>query len=146
MVIKCEDHSDVKPLQPPITLNNLQPACSAFYSDIKLPPYFKQYYKGFHVALRSANIHISKFTPAKFRIWTHFDLSNVTQPEVNNLRKLAQALAIPSGQLRAQIANFNSVRSRTWIYLVRDGSGSGLILLIAICCLLYWCCKKTQNT
>ena len=42
MEIKCEDHSHVK-LYTPITLINLQPACSAFSSTIKLPPYFKQY-------------------------------------------------------------------------------------------------------
>ena len=119
--IKCEDHSHIKTLQPVITLINLQPAYSAFTSDIKLPPYLKQYSKGFHVALKSANLHISEFTPAKFRIWTHIDLSNVTQPEVKNLRKLALALAIPIGQLRVQIANFrhiNSDKSRPWIYFV----------------------------
>ena len=64
------------------------------------------------------------------------------QPEVKNLGKLA------IGQLRAEIANFrhiDSVWSRPWIYYVGGGSGSGLILLIAISCLLYWCCKKTQK-
>ena len=30
MEIKCTDHTHVKTLQPPITLINLQPACSAF--------------------------------------------------------------------------------------------------------------------
>ena len=29
-------------------------------------------------------------------LWTHFDLSNVTWPEVENLRKLAPAPNIPS--------------------------------------------------
>ena len=43
--IKYEDHSHVKTLQPPITFINLQPACIAFSSTIKLPPYFKQYSK-----------------------------------------------------------------------------------------------------
>ena len=37
--IKCEDHSHVKTLQPPITFINLQPVCSAFSSTIKLLPY-----------------------------------------------------------------------------------------------------------
>ena len=41
MEIKCEDQSHVKTLQPPITFINPQPACSAFSSTIKLPPYFK---------------------------------------------------------------------------------------------------------
>ena len=37
MEIKCEDHTHVKTLQAPITFVKLQPACSAFSSDIKLP-------------------------------------------------------------------------------------------------------------
>ena len=107
---KCEDHSHVKTLQPPIKLIKLQPTCSAFSSDIKLPPYFKQYCKGFHVALKSANLHISKFTSTKFRIWKHF-LSNVTQPEVDNSKKLEPDPAIPIDQLRAQIANVRHINS-----------------------------------
>ena len=47
MEIKCSDHTHIKTLQPPITLINLQPACSAFSPLIKLPPYFKQYSKVF---------------------------------------------------------------------------------------------------
>ena len=41
MEIKCEDHSHVKTLQPPITSTNLQPACIAFSSTIKCPSYFQ---------------------------------------------------------------------------------------------------------
>ena len=36
MEIKCEDHSHVKTLQPPLTFINLQPAFSVFSSTIKL--------------------------------------------------------------------------------------------------------------
>ena len=39
--IKYEDHSHVKTLQPQITFIDLQPVCSAFSSDIKLPSDFK---------------------------------------------------------------------------------------------------------
>ena len=56
--VKCEDCSHIKTLEPPFTLINLQPACSTFYSIIKFPPYFRQYSSGFHVALKSANLHI----------------------------------------------------------------------------------------
>ena len=35
--IKCSDHTHIRTLQPPITLINLQPACSAFSPLIKLP-------------------------------------------------------------------------------------------------------------
>ena len=85
MEIKCEDHNHVKTLQPPITFINLQSVCSAFSSDIKCPSYFKQFSKGIYIALKSLNLNIPKLTPSKFRVWTHFDLSNVTQPEIENL-------------------------------------------------------------
>ena len=72
----------------------------------------------------------------------------MTEPEVENLNKLASVPAIPFGQLRVQIANFRHIDSgkgRPCIYYVGGGSGSHLILLIVICFLLYWCFKKTQN-
>ena len=34
---------------------------------------------------------------------------------------------------------------KPWIYCVGGGSGSGLVLLIEICCMLYWCCKRTKT-
>ena len=46
-------------------------------------------------------------------LWTHFDLSNVTQPEVEDLRKLAPAPNIPINQLRAQIATLG-ILTLTW--------------------------------
>ena len=84
MEIKCEDCNHIKALEPSFSLINLQPACSAFSSVIKLPPYFKQYPSGFHVALESANLYIPKFTPFSFRIWKHSDLSNVTKRDIQN--------------------------------------------------------------
>ena len=68
MEVKCKDHSHIKTSEPPFTLINLQPVCSTFSSVVKLPPYFKQYSSGFHVALKSANFHIPKFTPFSFRV------------------------------------------------------------------------------
>ena len=149
MEIMCEDHSNVKTLQPSITFINLQPVHSAFSSTIKLSPYFKQYLKGFHVALKSANFHIPEFKASSFRVWTHFDLSSVTKSEIENLKKLAPAPNIPIDQLRAQMANFRHINPNTdrpWIYYVGGGSGSGLVLVIVICCLLYRCCKRTQKS
>ena len=146
MEIKCENHSHVKTFQPPITFINLKLACNAFFSMIKVPPYFKQYSKGFHVALKPPSLYIPKFKTSSFSVWTHFDLSNVTTPEIENLKKLAPAPNIPIDQLRAQITNFrhiNPYTDRPWIYYVGGGSGSGLVLLIVICCLLCWCCKRT---
>ena len=95
MEIKCSNHTHIKTLQPPITLINLQPACSALSPLIKLPPYFKQYYKGFHVALRAANLHLPKFSPSDFRIWKTFNLSKLKPIDIDNLKKLTPAPAIP---------------------------------------------------
>ena len=91
MEIKCSDHTHIKTLQPPITLINLQPACSVFSPMIKLPPYYKQHSKGFHVALRAANLHLPKFSPSDFRIWKTFIK---TEPiDIKNLKKLTPAPA-----------------------------------------------------
>ena len=119
MEIRSTDHTNFKTLQPPITLINLQPVCSAFSSQIKLPPYFKQYSKGFQVAPQTANLHLPKFTPTNSRIWTLFNLSKITPIEVENLKMLTPAPAIPIDQLRAQIANYRHIeanKAKFWIY------------------------------
>ena len=69
MEIQCQTYKSVKTLQPSMTMITLEPACSAFSSKIKLPPYFRQYTNGFDVALRTANLHVPKFKPSSFRIW-----------------------------------------------------------------------------
>ena len=138
------DHTHINTLQPLITLIYLQLACSAFSPLIKLPPYFKQYYKGFHIALIDANIHLPKFSPSGFRIWKTFNLSKIEPIDIENLKKLTLAPAIPIDQLRTQIASFRKIernKSTSWIYYVGGGSGSGFILFIVICCLVYWRCK-----
>ena len=58
MEVKCKDYSQVKTLEPPFTLISLQPVCSAFSSVFKLPPYFKQYSSGFHVASLQTSIFL----------------------------------------------------------------------------------------
>ena len=69
MDVKCSNHTHVKTIKPPMTLINLQPACSAFSPKIKLPAYFKPYSQGFHVTLQAANIHVPTLSPNDFRIW-----------------------------------------------------------------------------
>ena len=96
MEIRCTDYTHVKILQLPIILINLQPAYSSFSPQITFPPYFKQYSKGFHVALQAANLHLPKFTPTNCRIWTLFNLSIITPIEVENLKKLTPDPVIPT--------------------------------------------------
>ena len=50
-------------------------------------------------------------------------------------------------QLRAQISSFRYIETKTdqsWIYYVGGGSGSGLLLLLVIGRLVYWCCKRPR--
>ena len=124
MEIKCSDHIHIKTLQPPITLINLQPACSDFSLLIKLPPYFEQYSKSFHVALRAANHNPPKFSPSHFRIWKTFNLSKLNLNEVENLKNLTPTQAIPIDQLRIQIASLRQIetnKSTSRIYYVGGG-------------------------
>ena len=46
-------------------------------------------------------------------LWTHFDLSNVTKPEIKSLKKLAPAPSIPINQLRVQIVKFFGILTLT---------------------------------
>ena len=55
MEIRCTIHTHVMILNPPLTFITLQPACSAFLPEIKLPPYFKQYSKGFEITIKTAD-------------------------------------------------------------------------------------------
>ena len=126
--------------ETPITLVNLQPTCSAFSPGVKLPPYFKHFLKGFHVALRPANLNIPKYTPINFRIWNTFNLSNISPIESEKLKELAPAPTIPIDQLRAQIASFRHInvhKKQSWIYIVGGESGSGFLFLVVICGCLY---------
>ena len=140
MEIRCPKVTQLKSLKPPITLINLQLACSAFSPGVKLPPYFKQFSKGLHVALN----------PTNFRIWHAFNESNLSPIESEKLKKLAPAPTIPIDQLRAQVAGFrhiniNNGKKQSWI-IVGSGSGSGILLLVVICGCLYWRCKNHQKS
>ena len=132
MEIRCPKVTQVKSLKPSITLVNIQPACSAFSPGVKLPPYFKKFSKGFHVALKPANLNIPNYKPTNFRIWNTFNLSNISPIQSEKLKELAPAPTIPIDQLRAQIASFRHINvdnKQSWIYIVGDGSSSGFLLL-----------------
>ena len=133
----------------PMTMVTLEPACSAFSYEIKLPPYFRQYPNGFDVTLRAANLHVPKFNPSSFRIWNHFNISNLTVAVTRELQKLPPTPSVPVDQPKAQIQWFKDLdedkNDESWIYIAGGGSGSCLILLIVIGVIVYRCCKKTQS-
>ena len=105
-----------------MTMVTLEPACSAFSSEIKLPPYFRQYPNGFNVALRAANLHFPRFNPSSFRIWNHFNISNLTVAVTRKLQKLPPTPSVPVDQLKAPIQGFKDLDEGTndesWIYIV----------------------------
>ena len=52
-------------------------------------------------------------------------------------------------QLKSQIALFmhtDEDNDTTWIYYVRGGSGTGLLLLITISCIVHLCCKNNWDS
>ena len=95
MEIRCTAHTHVKTLNPPLTFIILQPACSAFSLEIKLPPYFKQYSKGFEIAIKTAKLNVPTFSTSNFRIWQPFNLSKISDIEKKHLQKLEAVPAIP---------------------------------------------------
>ena len=132
-----------------MTVVTLEPACSAFSSEIKLPTFFRQYLNGFDVALRVANLHVCKFYSSSFWIWNHFNIFNLTVAVTKKLQKLPPSSLVPIEQLKAQIQGFEDLDEdknyKSWIYIVRGGSGSSLILITVIGVIVYWCCKKPQS-
>ena len=108
-----------------------------------MPPYFKQYSKGFPEALKTAKLAISKCSPSSFRIWDAFNVSNITLVEIENLRKLSLTPSIPVAQLKAQITGFRQInpdKQTSWMYITGGGSGVGLLLLVVVG-ILIWGCK-----
>ena len=134
MAIKCSDHTHIKTLQLPITLINLEPVFSAFSSLIKLPPYFKQYSKGFHVALRTVNLHLPNSPHLILECGTHLIYQKIEPIDTENLKKLTPAPAIPISPLRTQISSFRQIdtdKSTSWVYYV-----GGVDQVLVLYCLL----------
>ena len=87
MEISCNSHTHVITINPPLTFVTLQPACSAFSSDIKLPPYYKLFSNGFDVASKTANLHTPNHDPVNFRIRKPFNLPALSTSDKSNLKK-----------------------------------------------------------
>ena len=103
MELSCHSHSHVITIEPPLTLVNLQPACSTLSAKIKLPPYFKEYSKGFAIAIMAANLHPDNLGHVDFCIWKSFNVSSLSIIQKSNLKKLDSAPSVPVNELRAKI-------------------------------------------
>ena len=148
MEIICTALQHAIPINPPITSVNLQPACSAFSSKFKLPPYFRKLSKGFAHAIKEANLHTNDFIHINFRIWNSLNVSNFSDIQISSLKKLDSATSVPVNILKAKINLLKSVdlvsKPKMWIF-IGGGSGSGLLLMIILCLCVCWQCRKHQG-
>lgn len=148
MEIQCTAHTKVQTLRPPISFVKLQPTCSAFSSDIKLPPYFKQFSSGFAMALKSANLNVPKFEPTNFRIWQPFNVSKIPDTSIPNLQRLEPASNVPISQLKMKVAQYKLLSSKEkvpWKYYLGGGTGSLVIVVIIIVSIVIWRYKFFQR-
>ena len=148
MEITCTAHKHVVSLNPPLTLVKLQPACTAFSSQLKLPPYFRKYSQGFAFAIKEANLHNDKLNTLNFRVWNSLNVSNLSDSQVHDLKQLSPAKSIPVKILQAKIhmlkvIDFNA-KTKYWFF-IGGGSGSGFLLMVIVCLCVYCNCKKHSN-
>lgn len=148
MEVTCPLQKHVITIDPPLSMINLQPACSAFSSKIKLPPYFKKFSQGFPLAIKEANLHTPTFQPFDFRAWNSLDVSNLSEVQISNLQKLKPANSIPVNILKAKIGNLKAIdldnNTREWMF-IGGGSGSGILLLVIVCLCVYYKCGKLKG-
>ena len=145
MEISCTTQKHAISLNPPLTLVNLQPACSAFSSKFQLPPYFRKFSQGFAFAIKEANLHTNNLQPTNFRILPSLNVSNLSNTQLQGLKKLDPAKSIPVKLLKAKINQFKVIdfdpKTKYWVF-IGGGSGSGLLLLVIVCLCVYCKCKN----
>ena len=121
MEISCNSHRHVITIEPPLTLVNLQPACSAFSAKTKLPPYFKKYSKGFAIAIKAANLHPDKLGYVYFHIWKSFNVSILSTIQKSNPKKLEFAHSVPENKFRAKMKSLKMLnldsKGKSWFYI-----------------------------
>ena len=151
MELRCTGVTSVTTLNPPLTFITLDPGCSGFSPELKLPPYFKKYSRGLFLALKSANLTIPKFNSSDFRIWDTLNLTNLTTTETTKLKTLQTAKQIPIDVLQDQISQFRHINfdeeddDEINLYLVGGGSGVGLLLLIIVIVVCVWWYRRKSN-
>ena len=147
MEITCTAQKHVILLNPPLTLVNLQPACSAFSLKLKLPPYFRKFSQGFANAIKEANLPTDKLQAINFRIWNSLNVSSLSETQLQGLKKLVSAKSIPVKMLKAKINLLKAIdfdpKTKYWIF-IGGGSGSGLLLLVIVCLCVY--CQRTKHS
>ena len=102
MKVTCPLQTHVISIEPPLSIVELEPACSAFSAKFKLPPYFKKFSQGFTLAMEEANLHTPTIHPLDFRAWNSLDVSNLSDVQISNLKQLKPANNIPVNVLKSR--------------------------------------------
>ena len=148
MEVTCPTQKDVISIVPPLSMINIQPACSAFSAKFKLPPYFKKLSQGFPLAIKEANLHTPTNQPLDFRAWKSLEVSNLTKVQISQLKQLKPAAKIPVNILKAEIGNLKRLdldnNTMEWIF-IGGGSGSGILLLVIVFLCVYYNCGKQKG-
>ena len=148
MEVTCPTQKHVISIVPPLSMINIQPACSAFSAKFKLPPYFKKFFQGFPLAIKEANLHTPTNQPLDFRAWKSLEVSNLTKVQISQLKQLKPAAKIPVNILKAEIGNLKRLdldnNTMEWIF-IGGGSGSGILLLVIVCLCVYYNCGKQKG-
>ena len=148
MKVTCPLQTHVISIEPPLSIVELEPACSAFSAKFKLPPYFKKFSQGFTLAMEEANLHTPTIQPLDFRAWNSVDVSNLSDVQISNLKQLKPVNNIPVNVLKSEIGNLKRLdlgnNTREWIF-IGGGSGSGILLLVIVCLCVYCNCGKQMG-
>ena len=147
MEVTCPLEKYVISIDPPLSMVDLEPACSAFSVKFKLPPYFRKFSQGFPLAMEKANLHTQISQPVDFRVWKSLDVSNLSEVQISNLKELKPANNIPVNVLKAEIGNLKRVdldNNKEW-YFIGGGSGSGILLLVIVCLCVYCNCGRQMG-
>ena len=121
MEIKCTAQKHVISLNPPLTLVNLQPACSAFSSKLKLPPYFRNFLKVLQIQLKKLILKLIKLQAINFRIWNFLNVSSLSETQLQGLKKLDSVKSIPVKMPKAKINLLKAIdfypKNKYWIFI-----------------------------
>ena len=102
MMIICPDKAtSTVPLQQPLHILRLSPACSTTSRYFHLPPHYEDHSMVMNISFNTANINAINISTLDFKIWQHFR-RNWTPPHI---QKLAIIPEVPVTQLYRGMIN-----------------------------------------
>ena len=149
-IICPAEATSMVPLEQPIQILRLSPACSATSRYFHLPPYYEDHTIMMNISLDAANINAINISTLDFRIWKHFN-SDWTSV---HLQKLANVPEVPAAQLYKNMINTGEPvhsfpikdddkdPSFIWTFLKHTRTYIGTIGMIFAVCVGIYCFKR----